>query len=145
MRSKPVAALLVDLDVAKSHSRPHVSDDNPYSESQFKTMKYRPDFPARFGCIEDARSHCQAFFAWYNDQHRHSGIGYMTPHSVHYGHWQTRLRVIRQAALDAAFLANPTASRTAGRSCRRCQPRPGSTHHLRRNTHQRTFTRTLNS
>ncbi len=106
MRSKPVASLLVDLDVAKSHSRPHVSDDNPYSESQFKTMKYRPEFPARFGCIEDARSHCQAFFAWYNDQHRHSGIGYMTPHSVHHG-LAAGLRVIRQAALDAAFLANP--------------------------------------
>ncbi|MDP1690675.1 MAG: integrase core domain-containing protein [Burkholderiaceae bacterium] len=106
MRSKPVASLLVDLDVSKSHSRPHVSDDNPYSESQFKTMKYRPEFPARFGCIEDARSHCQAFFAWYNDQHRHSGIGYMTPHSVHYG-LAAQLRVTRQAALDAAFLANP--------------------------------------
>ena len=66
MRSKLVAELLVDLDVAKSHSRPYVSDDNPYSESQFKTLKYRPDFPARFGCIEDARAHCQHFFAWYN-------------------------------------------------------------------------------
>ena len=107
MRSKPVAALLVDLDVAKSHSRPHVSDDNPYSESQFKTMKYRPDFPARFGCIEDARTHCQAFFAWYNTMHRHSSIGYMTPHSVHYGHAQA-LRTARQATLDAAFFATPT-------------------------------------
>ena len=106
MRSKPVAALLVDLDIARSHSRPHVSDDNPYSESQFKTMKYRPDFPARFGCIEDARAHCQAFFAWYNTMHRHSGIGYMTPHSVHYGHAQA-LRDARQGALDAAFLASP--------------------------------------
>lgn len=106
MRSKPVASLLVDLDVAKSHSRPHVSDDNPYSESQFKTLKYRPEFPERFGCIEDARAHCQAFFAWYNDQHRHSGIGYMTPHSVHYG-LAADLHVRRQAALDAAFLANP--------------------------------------
>ena len=106
MRSKPVASLLVDLDVAKSHSRPHVSDDNPYSEAQFKTMKYRPEFPERFGCIEDARAHCQAFFAWYNDQHCHSGIGYMTPHSVHYG-LAADLRVIRLATLDAAFLANP--------------------------------------
>jgi len=106
MRSKPVAALLADLNIAKSHSRPHVSDDNPYSESQFKTMKYRPDFPARFGCIEDARAHCQAFFAWYNTVHRHSGIGYMTPHSVHYGHAQA-LRTIRKATLDAAFLAHP--------------------------------------
>lgn len=106
MRSKPVASLLVDLDVAKSHSRPHVSDDNPYSESQFKTMKYRPEFPDRFGCIEDARAHCQAFFAWYNDQHCHSGIGYMTPHSVHYG-LAEEIRVTRQSTLDAAFLANP--------------------------------------
>jgi len=106
MRSKPVAALLVDLDIAKSHSRPHVSDDNPYSESQFKTMKYRPDFPARFGCIEDARAHCRAFFPWYNSQHRHSGIGYMTPQSVHYGHAQA-LREARAHTLNAAFLARP--------------------------------------
>jgi putative transposase len=116
MRSKPVAALLVDLDIAKSHSRPHVSDDNPYSESQFKTMKYRPDFPARFGCIEDARAHCRTFFAWYNTQHRHSGIGYMTPHSVHYGHAQA-LREGRATTLDAAFLARP--DRFKGR-----RPRP---------------------
>jgi transposase InsO family protein len=106
MRSKPVASLLVDLDVAKSHSRPHVSDDNPYSESQFKTMKYRPEFPGRFGSIEDARAHCQVFFAWYNDQHCHSGVGYMTPHSVHYG-LAADMRVTRQATLDAAFLATP--------------------------------------
>ena len=106
MRSKPVAALLVDLDIAKSHSRPHVSDDNPYSESQFKTMKYRPDFPQRFGCIEDARAHCQAFFPWYNTEHRHSGIGYMTPHAVHHGD-ANALLITRQASLDAAFLAHP--------------------------------------
>ena len=103
MRSKPVASLLVDLDVAKSHSRPYVSDDNPYSESQFKTMKHRPEFPDRSGCIEDARAHCQAFFAWYNEQHCHSGIGYMTPHSVHYG-LAAKTRLVRQAPLDAAFL-----------------------------------------
>ena len=106
MRSKPVAALLVDLDITKSHSRPHVSDDNPYSESQFKTMKYRPDFPVRFGSLADARAHCQTFFAWYNTEHRHSGIGYMTPSSVHYGHAQAA-RALRQDTLDAAFLANP--------------------------------------
>ena len=107
MRSKPVASLLLDLDVAKSHSRPHVSDDNPYSESQFKTMKYQPEFPQRFGCIEDARAHCQAFFAWYNAEHCHSGIGYMTPHSVHYGTAQA-IHATRQATLDGAFLAHPT-------------------------------------
>ena len=107
MRSKPVASLLVDLDIAKSHSRPHVSDDNPFSESQFKTMKYRPDFPQRFGCIEDARAHCQDFFAWYNEVHRHSGIGYMTPNAVHHGHTD-ELLITRQASLDAAFLAHPS-------------------------------------
>ena len=106
MRSKPVAALLVDLDVAKSHSRPYVSDDNPFSEAQFKTMKYRPDFPARFGCLADARAVCQEFFAWYNTEHRHSGIGYMTPHSVHFGTAQA-IRVTRQTTLDGAFLAHP--------------------------------------
>ena len=106
MRSKPVAALLADLSVTKSHSRPHVSDDNPFSESQFKTMKYQDDFPARFGCIEDARAYCQTFFPWYNMEHRHSGIGYMTPHSVHYGHAQA-LRRARATTLQAAFLASP--------------------------------------
>jgi putative transposase len=106
MRSKPVAALLVDLDVAKSHSRPYVSDDNPFSEAQFKTMKYRPEFPARFGCLADARAFCQEFFAWYNTEHRHSGIGYMTPHSVHYGTAQA-MHATRQATLDSAFQAHP--------------------------------------
>lgn len=102
-----MAALLVDLDIAKSHSRPYVSDDNPFSEAQFKTLKYRPDFPERFGCIEDARAYCRAFFHWYNTMHRHSGIGHLTPHSVHYGHAKAML-VTRQAALDAAYLAHPT-------------------------------------
>jgi len=106
MRSKPVAALLVDLDIVKSHSRPHVSDDNPFSEAQFKTMKYRPDFPPRFGSLEDARAHCQAFFTWYNTIHRHSGIAYMTPNSVHYGQADAML-LTRQTALDAAFRRNP--------------------------------------
>jgi putative transposase len=107
MRSKPVAALLVDLDVARTHSRPHVSDDNPYSEAQFKTLKYRPDFPGRFGSIEDARAHCQQFFSWYNTVHRHSGIGFMTPESVHYGR-ATALTAQRTVTLDAAFAANPS-------------------------------------
>jgi putative transposase len=106
MRSKPVAALLVDLDVARSHSRPHVSDDNPYSEAQFKTLKYRPDFPERFGSIEDARAHCQQFFCWYNTVHRHSGIGFMTPESVHYGR-AVAITQQRALTLDAAFAANP--------------------------------------
>src|ERR1019366_4985812 len=107
MRSKPVAALLVDLEVAKTHSRPHVSDDNPYSEAQFKTLKYRPDFPERFGSIEDARAHCQHFFQWYNGTHCHSGIGFMSPESVHYGRAPTLFQH-RAQTLDIAFLAHPT-------------------------------------
>jgi putative transposase len=85
MKSKVVAHLLSDLGVTKTHSRPHVSNDNPYSESQFKTLKYCPQFPKRFGSIQDARSFCQHFFTWYNKEHRHSGIALMTPEQVHYG------------------------------------------------------------
>ena len=107
MRSKPVAALLVDLEVTKTHSRPHVSDDNPYSEAQFKTLKYRPEFPERFGSIEDARAHCQHFFPWYNTAHCHSGIGFITPESVHYGRAQALFQH-RAQTLDVAFLAHPT-------------------------------------
>lgn len=106
MRSKPVAALLVDLDITRTHSRPHVSNDNPYSEAQFKTLKYRPDFPQRFGSIEDARAHCQRFFHWYNTAHRHSGIGFMTPEAVHYG-TASAINQHRVNTLQAAFLANP--------------------------------------
>jgi putative transposase len=89
-----------------SHSRPHVSDDNPYSEAQFKTLKYRPDFPERFGSIEDARAHCRKFFHWYNTVHRHSGIAFMTPEAVHYGR-ATALNQQRAVTLEAAFAANP--------------------------------------
>jgi putative transposase len=85
MKSKPVALLLADLGVAKTHSRPHVSNDNPFSESQFKTFKYRPDFPERFGSAQDARHHCADFFPWYNCEHHHVGLGLLTPHDVHYG------------------------------------------------------------
>ncbi len=106
MRSKPVAALLIDLEVAKTHSRPHVSDDNPYSEAQFKTLKYRPDFPERFGSIEDARAHCQQFFHWYNHEHRHGGIGLMAPAAVHDG-TAAALTEQRAITLDAAFAAHP--------------------------------------
>lgn len=106
MRSKPVAALLVDLDVIKTHSRPHVSDDNPYSEAQFKTLKYRPDFPTRFASIEHARAHCQVFFRWYNTVHRHSGIAMMTPYTVHHGH-DRQLTEERGVTLMAAFAAHP--------------------------------------
>jgi len=85
MTSKPVALLLADLGVTKSHSRPHVSNDNPFSESQFKTLKYRPDFPERFGSIEHGRSFCGDFFPWYNTEHHHVGLGLFTPHDVHLG------------------------------------------------------------
>jgi putative transposase len=85
MTSEPVALLLADLGVTKSHSRPHVSNDNPYSESQFRTLKYRPDFPERFASIEDARVFCTRFFTWYNHDHRHSGLGLHTPADVHHG------------------------------------------------------------
>jgi putative transposase len=107
MTSKPVAQLLVDLGVARSHSRPHVSNDNPYSESQFKTLKYCPAFPGRFGSIEDARSFCSTFFEHYNHIHRHAGIGLHTPASVHYG-TAREIRAQRQVTLDAAYAANPS-------------------------------------
>jgi putative transposase len=101
MASKTVALLLADLGVTKSHSRPHCSNDNPFSEAHFKTLKYRPEFPGRFGSIEDGRAFCQRFFRWYNHQHRHSGIGFHTPADVHFGradHIQLeRVRVLREA------------------------------------------------
>lgn len=106
MTSKPVAFLLGDLGVTKTHSRPHVSDDNPFSESHFKTMKYRPDFPERFGSIEDARGFCADFFTWYNDQHHHAGLGMLTPADVHYDRVEQRVAE-RQRVLDAAFDAHP--------------------------------------
>jgi putative transposase len=106
MKSKPVALLLSDLGVTKTHSRPHTSDDNPYSEAQFKTLKYRPDFPDRFGSIEDARSFCQGFFPWYNQEHRHSGIGLLTPEAVHYGLAQ-HVQKARSEILRIAYEAHP--------------------------------------
>lgn len=106
MRSKPVALLLSDLGVTKTHSRPYTSQDNPYSEAQFKTLKYRPDFPDRFGSIEDARSFCQAFFTWYNTEHHHSAIGLLTPKSVHYGQAETIFKN-RENVLLAAYGAHP--------------------------------------
>lgn len=101
MKSKCVAMLLSDLGVTKTHSRPYTSNDNPFSESQFKTMKYRPDFPRNFGCIEDARGFCGGFFDWYNQEHHHSGIALLTPEMVHYGLAesvsQARLETLQQA------------------------------------------------
>jgi putative transposase len=106
MTSKTVTQLLVDLGITQSHSRPHVSDDNPYSESQFKTFKYRPNFPGRFGSIEASRLHCQRFFAWYNDEHRHSGIALHTPADVHYG-TATATREKRAGVLTTAYTNHP--------------------------------------
>ncbi len=106
MRSRPVALLLADLGIAKSHSRPHVSNDNPYSEAGFKTLKYRPTFPARFGSIEDARAFCTDFFAWYNGEHRHSGIAMYTPADVHHGQ-TVELGQVRADVLAGAYAAHP--------------------------------------
>ena len=106
MKSHGVAQLLANLGVTKSHSRPHVSNDNPFSESQFKTLKYRPDFPGRFGYQEDAISFCQEFFHWYNHEHYHSGIAMLTPAMVHYGSADNVLAK-RQQVLDAAYDAHP--------------------------------------
>jgi len=106
MTSKPVAQLLVDLGVARSHSRPHVSNDNPFSEAAFKTLKYCPAFPGRFGSLADARAFCEAFFSYYNHEHRHSGIALHTPASVHYG-TASQVRQQRQATLHTAYDQHP--------------------------------------
>jgi putative transposase len=106
MTSKPVALLLADLGVTKTHSRPHVSDDNPYSEAQFKTLKYRPEFPERFGLIEDARAFCRSFFPWYNTEHHHTGIGLLTPEMVHRGHVD-RVTTARRKVLLTAYQHHP--------------------------------------
>ena len=105
-RAKPVAFLLADLGITRTHSRPYTSSDNPYSESNFKTLKYRPEFPARFDDIEHARAHCRAFVDWYNHAHRHSGIGLMTPSAVHHGH-APALHAARGLVLDAAYERHP--------------------------------------
>ena len=106
MTSKPVALLMADLGVIKTHSRPHVSNDNPFSESQFKTLKYRPDYPERFGCQPDARAWATDFFQWYNYEHHHSAIGLLTPADVHFGRAQAILDQ-RQQVLQTAYLKNP--------------------------------------
>jgi putative transposase len=106
MTSNPVALLLADLGVTKTHSRPHVSNDNPYSEAQFKTLKYRPNYPTRFGCQQDARAWVHTFFGWYNREHHHTGLALLTPADVHFN----RVRVVlqkRQAVLQAAYEKMP--------------------------------------
>jgi putative transposase len=106
MTSKPVAFLLADLGVTKTHARPHVSNDNPFSEAQFKTLKYRPAFPARFGAIQDARAHCHVFFPWYNTEHHHTALGLLTPADVHYGLAEQRVAA-RATVLATAYAAHP--------------------------------------
>ena len=106
MTSTSIAVLLADLGVTKSLSRPQTSNDNPYSEAQFKTLKYRPDFPDRFGSLQDGRGFCRTFFGWYNTAHHHSGIGMMTPEAVHYGR-APRIIAARQQTLDTAFALHP--------------------------------------
>jgi putative transposase len=106
MTAQTVTQLLAELDVAKSHSRPHTSNDNPYSEAQFKTLKYCPQFPDRFASIQEARAFCRSFFHWYNHQHRHSGIALMTPADVHF-HRAQQILEKRAATLEAAYKAHP--------------------------------------
>ena len=106
MISKPVALLLADLGVTKSHSRPHVSNDNPFSEAHFKTLKYRPSFPDRFGSLEHGRAHCGDFFRWYNSEHHHVGLGLYTPHDVHHG-LAVAKREQRMRVLEEAFARHP--------------------------------------
>lgn len=106
MTSKSLALLFSDLGILKSFNRPHVSNDNPYSESQFKTFKYQPDFPEKFGSIEDAQAHCRKFFKWYNDEHYHSSLALMTPNMVHYGKAE-KCNEKRQQVLIEAFVRKP--------------------------------------
>ena len=106
MSSKTVAQLLADLGITKTHSRPHVSNDNPFSESQFKTMKYRPDFPDSIASLEDGRRFCVDYFDWYNNRHHHSGLGFLTPAQVHHGLAPDALQH-RQAVLERAYEAHP--------------------------------------
>ena len=106
MTSKTVSQLLSDLNITRSHSRPHVSNDNPYSESAFKTLKYCPVFPGSFAALHDARAFCEVFFTYYNNQHRHSGIGLHTPASVHDGTAWT-IQALRQQVLDEAYVTRP--------------------------------------
>ncbi len=116
MIAHSLALLLTDLGVQPSHSRPHFSNDNPYSESQFKTMKYHAGYPACFGSPADARVWCQAFFLWYNQAHHHTGLGLLTPSVVHAGQ-AAAVQAQRQAALDQAYAAHPARTPSAADGC----------------------------
>ena len=131
----------------KTHSRPHVSDDNPYSEAQFKTLKYRPDFPARLGSIEDARTHCREFFRWYNTEHRHSGIALMPPDTVHLwtlrrSHRTTRRHARRSLRRTSGSLQRSRTSTTHGPACRMDQSTKKGNH--RTNHHTSLFLKLMN-
>jgi hypothetical protein len=106
MKAKATALMLANLGVIKSHSRPHTSNDNPFSEAHFKTLKYQPEFPKRFQTIGEARTFCRRLAAWYNEDHHHAGIGLMTPDQIHFGQ-ASAIHAARQSALDAAFLRSP--------------------------------------
>lgn len=106
MKAKATALMLADLGGTKSHSRPHTSNDNPFSEAHFKTLKYQPEFPRRFGCIEDAKLFCRRCFTWYNRDHHHAGIGLMTPDQVHYGQ-ANAVHSARCAILTNAYHTKP--------------------------------------
>ena len=106
MKAKATAFLLADLGVTRLHNRPHTSNDSPFSERHFKTLKYQPRFPQRFGTIDDARNFCRRFFDWYNQDHHHAGIGLVTPDQVHFGQVNA-VHAARQVALDCAFAEHP--------------------------------------
>jgi transposase InsO family protein len=106
MKAKTTALMLADLGVLKSHSRPHTSNDNPFSEAHFKTLKYQPEFPRRFETINEARAFCRQFFTWYNEEHHHAGIGLMTPDQIHFGQAE-EIYAARQNTLNTAFLNTP--------------------------------------
>jgi transposase InsO family protein len=146
LRSKPVAALRIDLDVARTHSRPHVSDDNPYSESQFRTLKYGPEFPGRFGSLEDARTRCQGFFHWYNHEHHHSGIGLMPPGTPCTTASQKRCTCSAPELCSLPITRSHCASKAAYPSRWRCRRPPGSTRPSKETTITEILsTRSLNS
>jgi putative transposase len=126
MTSKPVAILLAELGGTRTHSRPHVSNDNPYSEAAFKTLKYCPAFPSRFGSIQDARAFCDEFFEYYNHHHRHSGIALHTPASVHFG-TAIGIQAARGPPSTPPTAPTHSGSATAGRPHQKCRPSPGST------------------
>jgi transposase InsO family protein len=130
MTAKATALLLADLGVTRSHNRPHTSNDNPFSESHFKTLKYQPRFPRSFGRIEDARGFCRAFFDWYNRDHHHAGIGLITPDQVHYGQTDA-VHAARQVTLATAFRENPERFVNKPPARPKNQPPPGSTRHRR--------------